>query len=142
MYIAFIKISRYCTVFRGYGYIHNYIHMYIGVQSGRRRTGAHFDRPCFWAHGSGRVCRSRSRSSDMDPGKLPFMSHVLRPALLELQGDVFPGSNPVRRRYVYPLAREEPLFWGMLTGLMVPLSHTKKGFVSFSCVHGAPINTT
>ena len=91
--------------------------------------------------GSGRVCLgsggNRSRASDMDSRKPAFMSCMLRPALLESQGAVPLGSNPLRRSLVYRLARKTTLFRGIPTALKAflepcvgyspaPGSHNKK----------------
>ena len=40
---------------------------------------------------------SRLRPSDMNSGKKAFMSHQLKPVLLEPPRAVLPGSNPLRR---------------------------------------------
>ena len=62
-------------------------------------AGTLFGRPCSLIRGSSRVCLgsgcSPSRPSDIDSGKLAFMSRTLRPALLENQGVVPPSSNPL-----------------------------------------------
>ena len=58
-------------------------------------TGTHFGRSCLLVYGTGRVCLgsggSRSRPTDMDSGKLAFMSRMLRPALLKPCGE---GASP------------------------------------------------
>ena len=64
-------------------------------------AGTHFDWPCPQVHRSGRVCLGsgdgRARTSDMDSGKLTFISRVLRPALLEPQGTGPLSSKRPRR---------------------------------------------
>ena len=60
------------------------------IQSRCCSAGIHFDRPCFWAHGSVQVCPgsggSQSRPFDMDSGKSAFMSRALRLASSSLRG--------------------------------------------------------
>ena len=78
-------------------------------------------RPCFpkcWT-----VCVAWSLVSphcsmppDLICRKPPSMSHALRLALLEPQGAVFPGFNPLQRSLGYHLAPEAPFFWRMPTG--------------------------
>ena len=54
------------------------------------RPGTRFSRPCWWLHGSGWVCPgsagSRSRPSDMNSGKLVFMSGAPKLASSNLSG--------------------------------------------------------
>ena len=58
----------------------------------------HFSQPCCLIHHSGWACLGSSgswlRQSDMDSGKLAFISCILRPAFLEPQEAIPPGSNP------------------------------------------------
>ena len=61
------------------------------------------------------VLRRRSRLRDMGKGKLASMSHALRPALLELQRAVPPGSNSLLKGLGYRTVSEAPLFRGMWT---------------------------
>ena len=61
------------------------------VQSGRRWAGAQCDQPCLGFGGR------RLRMPNMDSGKAAFLSHVLRLALVEPQGAIAPGSDPLRR---------------------------------------------
>ena len=53
----------------------------------------------------------------MGSEKPGLVSRVLRSALVELQGVVHSGSNPLWRGYVNCLVFETPLFRGMPTGL-------------------------
>ena len=58
--------------------------IYSRETSYQRWTETCLDRPCWSVHESGRVCPgmdgSRSKPSDMDSGKLAFVSWVPRPA--------------------------------------------------------------
>ena len=69
-----------------------FVSMYDYVASPESLAGTHFGQPYSQAHRSDRVCLgscgSQSKPSDMDSGKLVFMSHVLRLAILESQGAV------------------------------------------------------
>ena len=62
-------------------------------------AGTRFGRSCFLIRESGQVCLgsggSRSRLSDVDSGKSVFASLALCSALLQPQGAVLPGSNPL-----------------------------------------------
>ena len=84
--------------------------------SSQRWAGAHFGRPCWSVHGSGRVCLgsagSRARPSDMDPGKPAFMSGVPRPVSSSFWGPcsrtltLFEGATFIAWHLRHPFLEE------------------------------------
>ena len=69
-------------------------------------AGTHHSRPCWSAHGYGRVC----------PDSVGSRSRCTLTSILELPEAVFPGSDPPWRGEVCSLAPEVPLFREMPTG--------------------------